>query len=74
MKLAYAGSYGLIVTPDYIKGFDDVLVLRRRATQMPKAYVQETFSYIGENLHFYSLLYSGRFGYLLATTRLGLWS
>jgi len=62
MKFIYSGSYGLIVAPDYIREFDGVLVLRMRATRMPEAYVQETFSLIGEtyiSIHCYTPVGSG---------------
>jgi len=64
ITFTYAGSYGLLVTPDYIQKFR-VLMFRSRAIQMIEAYSQEASSYIKKNIDLYSLIYSGGFRYLM---------
>ena len=66
ITFTFAGSYGLLVTSDYIQKFSGVLMFHTRAIRMIEAYSQEIFSYIEKNIGIYSLVYSGEFGYLMA--------
>jgi len=40
-----AGSYGLLVTPEYLERFDDILVLRFSALHMPEVFAEDILEY-----------------------------
>jgi hypothetical protein len=48
-SFTFAGSYGLIVTPDYLERFDGLLIFRKSASQMPETFLQEVALCITDN-------------------------
>ncbi len=50
ITFTFAGSYGLLVTPDYIQKFNGILVFRTRAIHMPEAFNLHVVEYIHEEI------------------------
>jgi hypothetical protein len=45
-RFIFAGSYGLLVTPEYLKNFNGIWILRKNAFQMPETYSNEVPLYM----------------------------
>ena len=45
-RVIFAGSYGLLVTPEYLKNFNGIWILRKNAFQMPETYSNEVPLYM----------------------------
>jgi hypothetical protein len=54
---AYAGSYGLLVTPEYLTSFKGVLIFRQSSLNMLEAYSPETDVFLNNMIDNVSMLY-----------------